>query len=157
MFLRLEGTTVLELCEIRSCFSLSGCHWAVSQSWEGYHTSFERGDSGLPADLKIRTVIQLIGTLWSYFGMLRGLANILNILVCHLPISHWCQGYHTSFERKYKELSFNPNCLHITHLISLFWLHSYSYSSRPRKLTYCELIVKTFSPPLLISPSMAKG
>ena len=132
MFLRLEETTVVEWCENRSCFSLSGCHLAVSQNWAGYHTSFERGDSGLPADLKIRTVIQLIGILWSYFGMLRGLANILNILVCHLPISHRCQGYHTSFERKYKELSFNPNCLHITHLISLFWLHSYSYSSRPR-------------------------
>ena len=103
---------------------LSAYHLAVSWSWTGYHTSFERGHSGLPADMKIRTVIQLIGILWSYFEYFWGVANILNILVCHLPISHRCQGYHTSFERKDKELSFNPNCLHITCQISFFWLHS---------------------------------
>ena len=103
---------------------LSACHLAVCWSWAGYHTSFERGDSGLPADMKIRTVIQLIGILWSYFEYFWGVANILNILVCHLPISHRCQGYHTSFERKDKELSFNPNCLHVTFQISFFWLHS---------------------------------
>ena len=124
MFLRLEGETVLDWSENMHCLSLSGCHLAVSQSWAGYHTSFERGDSRLPADMKIRTVIQLIGILWSYFEYFWGVANILNILVCHLPISHRCQGYHTSFERKDKELSFNPNCLHITFQISFFWLHS---------------------------------
>ena len=72
MFLRQEGITVLEWCENRSCFSLSGCHLTVSQSWADYHTSFERGDSGLPADLKIKTIGQMIGILWSYFGMLLG-------------------------------------------------------------------------------------
>ena len=82
MFLRLEGETVLDWCENMSCFSLSGCHMAVSQSWAGYHTSFERGESGLPADMKIRTIAQLIGILWSYFGMLWGLPKSLNILVC---------------------------------------------------------------------------
>ena len=111
MFLRLEGETVLDWCENMSCFSLSGCHMAVSQSWAGYHTSFERGDSRLPADMKIRTVIQLIGILWSYFGTLRGLPMRLDCLTCHLVISHRNQGYHTSFDRGDKGLSANPNCL----------------------------------------------
>ena len=99
MFLRLERTTVLEWCENKSCFSLSGCHLAVYQSWAGYHTSFERGESGLPADMKIRTIAQLIGILWSYFGMLWGLPKSLNILVCLYVTSCTILGYHTPDER----------------------------------------------------------
>ena len=53
MFLRLEGMTVLEWCEDRGCFSLSDCHLAVNQNWAGFHTSFERGESGLSADIWI--------------------------------------------------------------------------------------------------------
>ena len=59
----------------------------------------------------------LMGILWSYFEHFWGLANILNVLVCLWPVS-LCQSYHTSFERQYKELSFNPNWLPITFLIS---------------------------------------
>ena len=99
MFLRLEGETVLDWCENMSCFSLSGCHLAVSQSWAGYHTSFERGDWGLLADMKIRTVIQLIGILWSYFGTLRGLPTVSYILVCHSATPWSRSDYHISDER----------------------------------------------------------
>ena len=38
----------------------SASQLAVSQSLEGYHTSYERGESGLPADLEISTIVQLI-------------------------------------------------------------------------------------------------
>ena len=55
--------TVVERYENRGYLSLSGCHLAVSQSWAGYHTSFERGESGLPADIKIIPIVQLIGIL----------------------------------------------------------------------------------------------
>ena len=85
MFLRLEGETVLDWCENMSCFSLSGCHMAVSQSWAGYHTSFERGDSGPRADVKIRTFGQLIGILWSYFGVHLGSTNEAQ----HFSLSLW--------------------------------------------------------------------
>ena len=61
IFLRLRGMTVVEWCENRGCFSLSGCHLAVSQSWAGYHTSSERGHSGLSADIRIKSVVQMEG------------------------------------------------------------------------------------------------
>ena len=112
-FLRLEGMAVVERWEDRGCLSLSGCHLAVSQSWAGYHTSSERGHSGLSADMKIWTMVQLIGILWSYFGMLWGLSKGLILLVCHLAISHWNQGYHISFGRGLQYPSYNPNCFHI--------------------------------------------
>ena len=35
--------------------------WLFLCSWAFYHTSFERGESGLPADAKIRIIVQLIG------------------------------------------------------------------------------------------------
>ena len=54
---------------------LSACHLAVSLSRVCYNTSYERGHSGLPADTKIRTIVQLIGILWSYFGVQLGSAN----------------------------------------------------------------------------------
>ena len=54
---------------------LSACHLAVSLSWVSYHTSFERGHTGLPADIKIRTIVQLIGILWLYFGVQLGSTN----------------------------------------------------------------------------------
>ena len=54
---------------------LSACHLAVSLSWISYHTSFERGHTGLPADIKIRTIFQLIGILWLYFGVQLGSTN----------------------------------------------------------------------------------
>ena len=47
----------------QGCLSLSAYQLTVSKSWEGYHTSYERGESGLPADLKFSTIVQLIGIL----------------------------------------------------------------------------------------------
>ena len=106
MFLRLEGMTVLELCEDRGWFSLSGCHLAVNQNWAGFHTSFERGESGLSADIWIWTFDQLIGILWPYFGMLRGLPARLNILVYHSVTCWSTKWYHMPDEREHLKLSF---------------------------------------------------
>ena len=104
--MRLEGATVLESCENRSWLCLSDCHLAVSWSWAGHHTSFERGVSGLPADMKIRTIVQLIGILWSYFGMLWGLPTTLYILVCHSATFRDRPGYHMANERGHPKLSY---------------------------------------------------
>ena len=49
--------TMLEWGENRRCLSLSACHLVVSLSRACYHTSYERGHSGLPADMKIRTIV----------------------------------------------------------------------------------------------------
>ena len=100
------GLTVLERYENRGCLSLSGCDFAVSQSWAGYHTSFERGDSGLPAGMKIRSVVQLIGILWSYFGFLRGLWKRLNILVCHSVTPRSRAVHFHSYERGHPKLPY---------------------------------------------------
>ena len=89
----------------------SACHLAVLWSWAGHHTSFERGDSGLPADIRIRTMVQLIGILWSYFEHFWGLQMKLDFLTCHWVISHRNHGYHISFDRGDEGLSANPNCL----------------------------------------------
>ena len=70
-----RSKTMLEWCENRMCLSLSACHMTVSLRWICYHTSFERGHSGLPADIKIRTMVQLIGILWPYLGVLLGSRN----------------------------------------------------------------------------------
>ena len=107
-FFRLEGISVVELCENRSCFNLSGCHLAVSQSWAGYHTSFERGDSGLPAGMKIRSVVQLIGILWSYFlwSYFRGLWKRLNILFCHSVTSRDRAVHFHSYKRGHPKLPY---------------------------------------------------
>ena len=45
------------------CLSLSAYQLAVSLNLEGYHTSYERGESGLPADLEISIIVLLIGIL----------------------------------------------------------------------------------------------
>ena len=69
---------------------LSNCHLAVSLSYASYHTSSERGDSGLPADIKIRTNVQLIGFLWSYFGIHLGSNNHaqhFDLSLCN-PLKH---------------------------------------------------------------------
>ena len=67
MFLRLEGITLLEWCERRSCPSLSGCHLAVSQNWASNHTSSGRADSGLSADLKILNFWNLLAIFQTWF------------------------------------------------------------------------------------------
>ena len=45
----------------QGCLSLSAYQLTVSKSLEGYHTSYKRGELGLPADLKISTIVKLIG------------------------------------------------------------------------------------------------
>ena len=42
----------------RECPSPPACHLAVSLSWVCFHTSSERKHSGLPADMKIRAIVQ---------------------------------------------------------------------------------------------------
>ena len=103
---------------------ISDCHLAVCWSWASYHTSSERGHPGLPADMKIRTIVQLIGILWSYFEHFWGLSNRLILMVWHLAISHWNQGYHVSFKRGHQYLSFSPNNKYIILQVSLLWLQS---------------------------------
>ena len=73
---------------------LSACHLAVSLSRACYHTSYERGHSGLPADVKIRTIVQLIGILWSYIGVHLGSANIPFYFARHSATSLHILGYH---------------------------------------------------------------
>ena len=66
---------------------LSDCHLAVCWSSGNYHTSSERGHSELSTDMKIRTIVQLIGILWSYFGVYLGSANHLlhfDLSLCNL-------------------------------------------------------------------------
>ena len=58
-----RSKTMVVSGENRRCLSISACHMAVSLSRTCYHTSNERGHSGLQADNKILTIIQLIGTL----------------------------------------------------------------------------------------------
>ena len=91
--------TMLEWGENRRCLSLSACHLVVSLSRACYHTSYERGHSGLPADMKIRTIVQLIGILWSYFGVRLGSANSPLYFACHSSTSWHILGYHISDER----------------------------------------------------------
>ena len=90
---------------------LSDCHLAVCWSSAGYHTSSERGHPRLSADIWILTFDQLIGILWSYFEMLWGLANILNILVCYsvtpwsrLGTIHQLKGNMLSIHMRYSSL-----------------------------------------------------
>ena len=85
--------------ENRRCLSLSACHLAVSLSKACFYTSSERGHSGLPADTRIRTIVQLIGILWSYFGVHLGSANSPLYFACHSAISWHILGYHISDER----------------------------------------------------------
>ena len=88
-------TTVLKWWENIGCLHLPVCHLAICQSWAGYHTSSERGHSGLSADIRIMTMVLLIGILWSYFKNFWGLSKRLIILVCNLVISHRNWDYHT--------------------------------------------------------------
>ena len=53
----------------RDCPSLSGCLLAVSWSWASYHTLSERGHSGLCTDIKIWSIVQLIGIIQMCFGV----------------------------------------------------------------------------------------
>ena len=53
--------TVVERGENRGLSQLSVCCLSVSWSWESYYTASERGYPRLPSDMKIRTLIQLMG------------------------------------------------------------------------------------------------
>ena len=148
MFLRLRGMTVVEWCENRGCFSLSGCHLAVSQSYAGYHTSFERGESGLPADIKIRTILsywlviydhileysgvyqwgwtfwsvilQPLGALQSTIYHLKGETHIIHMRHCSLMCTH-------RLHRKinFGRLPFFPLVLYALHNLSPRWGNIY--------------------------------
>ena len=53
-------TTVVERGENRKLSQLSVCCLTVSWIWASNYTSSERGHPGLPADMKIRSIVQLI-------------------------------------------------------------------------------------------------
>ena len=97
------------------------CQMAVSMSWVCFHTSSERGHSGLPADMKIRTILELIGILWSYFGVRLGSANSPLYSACHLAVSWNYASYHTSYERGHSGLPADINIRTIVQLIGILW------------------------------------
>ena len=47
-----RGALHCEMGRKKKCLNLMNCHLAISYSWVGYHTSFQRGESGLSADEK---------------------------------------------------------------------------------------------------------
>ena len=53
----------------RECLSHFACHLAGSLSYAGYYTSSERGHSGLSTDVKIWSIVQLIGIIQMCFGV----------------------------------------------------------------------------------------
>ena len=88
--------TILICCENRECPSLSTCHLAVSWNYASYHTSYERGHSGLPADIKISKIFQRIGIIWSYFGVHLGSENMPLYFSCHSATSWYILDYYIS-------------------------------------------------------------
>ena len=89
-------TTALNWWENMGCLHLSVYHLAVCLRWAGFHTSSERGHLGLSTDMKIRTIVQLIGILWSYFGVQLGSADSPFYFACHSATSWHILGYHIS-------------------------------------------------------------
>ena len=83
----------------RECPDHSGCHLATCWSWASYHTSSEKGHPGLPTDIKIRNIVQLIGILWSYLEHFWGPANSPLYFACHSATSWHILGYYISGER----------------------------------------------------------
>ena len=72
----------------RDCPSLSGCHMAVSWSWASYHTSSERGHSGLSTDIRIWPIIQLIGILCMCFWVWQTSGRSQNMVIKYLSVGH---------------------------------------------------------------------
>ena len=99
--------TVFEWCEDRRCVSLSACHLTISLSWVCYHTSFQRGRSGQPADMKIRTIAQLIGILWSYIGVYLGSTTEAKHFGCQSATSWMTSVHHIPYERGHQWLSYD--------------------------------------------------
>ena len=56
-----------EMARNKGLLNLLDCHLAISWSWAGYHTSSERGISGLSADLKFLNFFKQIAIFKPYF------------------------------------------------------------------------------------------
>ena len=64
-----KTTAHCELSRNKGYLNLLDCHLVISKSQASYHTSSERGESGLSADLKIFTIVYRIDILQAYFGV----------------------------------------------------------------------------------------
>ena len=101
---------MLEWGENRRCLRLSACLLAVSLSWVCFHTSSERGHSELPTDMKIRAIVQLIGILWSYFGVQLESGRYplhFGLILCN-PLKQI--EFHTSSSER-REVFYNVECM----------------------------------------------
>ena len=74
----------------RECLSLSACHIAVCWSWGSNYTSFKRGHSGQSTDIKIGSIVQLIGIIQMCFGVWLLSTHTLQNVGLSL-CSHWEQ------------------------------------------------------------------
>ena len=88
-------TTVLDWFENMKCLSLSGCHFAVSQSWASYHTLSERRESELPADQTFFEFLPITSYFLAYFWDVPTSAKLTHNFVCHSVISCQISGYYT--------------------------------------------------------------
>ena len=110
------------------------CQLAVSMSWVCFHTSSERGHSGLPADMKIRTIVQLIGILWSYFGVYLGSASVaqsFGLSLCNPWGVDWSIITHMkkdikSFQMKWGMIACSPP-IGCRDIVSLLIMHATYY------------------------------
>ena len=84
------------------------CHLAISWSLSGHHTSNERGISRLSADEKFLSFVKQIAIFKHIFELGWPQQRDLYILVCHSVTSWSRASYHTSFERGYSGLSYDP-------------------------------------------------
>ena len=96
------------------CQNLLNCHLAISCSWIDYHTSSERGDSGVSADPKKFEFFIQMAIFKHIFELLWGLPNCTHNWVCHSVTSSQISDYHTPIWRGYPELSYEPKCLKIS-------------------------------------------
>ena len=68
------------------CQNYLNCHFAISWSWIGYHTSSERGDSGLSADFKNFEIFSKNSYFQACFWVVPALTNLA--LHFGLSLSH---------------------------------------------------------------------
>ena len=110
-----------EVARNKGLLNLFYCHLAISWSWVGYHTSSERGISGLTANSNILNFFKQIAIFKHVFELGQPHQSEVQILGCHIATSYSRQGYHTSFERWYSVLSYDTKYSNIIGEITLFW------------------------------------
>ena len=115
---------------------------AISWNWAGYHTSSERGISGLSADQNFLNFFNQIAIFKHIFEWCRPHASKLHFFACHTFTSWRRWGYHTSFERGRSELSSDPHWIYIFGEIGLIQAQSPSKSGPPRMCSKFERSVR---------------